>query len=113
LVSLSERFRKTYEPNTSSYKERIEALKNVHKKGVKTWVSIEPYPTPNIIKQDLQEILKSISFVDKIIFGRLNYNKKVSEYQDYKIYYNNLANAVVKFCKQAGKSYHIKKGTAS
>ena len=33
-----------------------------HENGFKTWVSIEPYPTPNIINQNLQDILESISF---------------------------------------------------
>ena len=60
-------------------KERIAALRTLHDAGCKTWVSIEPYPTPNFIEQDLNEILEAISFCDKIIFGRLNYNKKVSE----------------------------------
>ncbi len=38
-------------------------------------VSIEPHPTPNIMDQDLGAILESVDFVDKIIFGKLNYNK--------------------------------------
>ena len=80
LVSLDEGFRKEMEPNTAPYKERIAALRALHDAGCKTWVSIEPYPTPNFIEQDLKEILEAISFCDKIIFGRLNYNKKVSEY---------------------------------
>lgn len=76
LVSLDEAFRKEMEPNTAPYKERIAALRALHDAGSKTWVSIEPYPTPNFIEQDLNEILEAISFCDKIIFGRLNYNKK-------------------------------------
>lgn len=111
LVSLDEDFRKEMEPNTAPYQERINALRALHNAGCKTWVSIEPYPTPNFIEQDLNEILEAISFSDKIIFGRLNYNKKVSEYKDYKAYFNELAEKVIAYCQANGKQYHIKDGT--
>lgn len=113
LVSLDEGFRKEMEPNTAPYKERIAALRALHDAGCKTWVSIEPYPTPNFIEQDLNKILESISFCDKIIFGRLNYNKKVSEYKDHKSYFNELATQVIAYCEANGKQYHIKDGTIS
>jgi DNA repair photolyase len=69
LISLDEDFRKRIEPGASSYKDRVAALKALHDKGCQTWVSIEPYPTPNLIKQDLLEILDAVSFVNKVIFG--------------------------------------------
>ena len=90
---------------------RIVALKKLHDAGCKTWVSIEPYPTPNFIDQSLDEILETISFVDKIIFGRLNYNAKVSQYKDYKNFFNEMANKVITFCTDRGKQFHIKEGT--
>ena len=111
LVSLDEGFRKEMEPNTASYKDRIASLRALHDAGCKTWVSIEPYPTPNFIEQDLNEILEAISFCDKIIFGRLNYNKKVSEYKDHKAYFNELAEQVITYCEANDKQYHIKDGT--
>jgi len=74
-------------------------------------VSMEPYPTPNLIKQDLMEILEAVSFVDKIIFGRLNYNVKSSEFKYSKGFYNELALSVIDFCKRNKISYHIKQGT--
>ncbi len=111
LVSLDEGFRKEMEPNTAPYQERIAALRALHDAGCKTWVSIEPYPTPNFIEQDLNEILEAISFCDKIIFGRLNYNKKVSEYRNHKSYFNELAEQVIEYCKANDKHYHIKDGT--
>lgn len=111
LVSLDESFRAEMEPNTAPYQERIAALRTLHDAGCKTWVSIEPYPTPNFIEQDLNEILEAISFCDKIIFGRLNYNKKVSEYKDHKAYFNKLAQQVIDYCEANGKQYHIKDGT--
>ena len=111
LISLNENFRKEMEPGSAPYKERINSLYKLHKKGCKTWVSIEPYPTPNFIEQDFDEILNAVSFVDIIIFGRLHYNKKVSAYKEYKEYYNNLSNKVIEFCNKNNIEYHIKKGT--
>ncbi len=111
LISLDENFREYYEPGSAPYQSRINSLKKLHDYGFKTWVSIEPYPTPNIIEQDINKILHVISFTDKIIFGRLNYSKDVSKYENYKIYYNKLADEVTDFCKANNINFHIKKGT--
>lgn len=111
LISLNEEFRKKMEPGSAPYKDRITSLKYLHDNGCKTWVSIEPYPTPNFIEQDFDEILEAVSFADKIIFGRLHYNKKVSEYKDYKKYYNELAYKVIDFCERNNIEYHIKNKT--
>lgn len=111
LISLNEEFRKKMEPGSAPYKDRIASLKYLHDNGCKTWVSIEPYPTPNFIEQNFDEILEAVSFTDKIIFGRLHYNKKVSEYKDYKKYYNELAYKVIDFCETNNIEYHIKNKT--
>lgn len=111
LVSLSEEFRNALEPNTAPFKERITALKKLHDLGCKTWVSIEPYPTPNIIEQDLVALLDTIDFVDKIIFGRMHYNTIVSDFKGYKTFYNDMANIVIDYCESKDIAYHIKNGT--
>jgi DNA repair photolyase len=111
LISLDEKFRKRMEPFSAPYLSRIDGLKKLKDKGCNTWVSIEPYPTPNIIEQNISLILEEIEFVDKIIFGRLNYNKQVAEYGDEKNFFNNMAKKVIAFCKSKNIKYHIKKGT--
>lgn len=111
LVSLNETFRKAFEPFSTPYKARIEALKKLHDSGYHTWVSIEPFPTPNIDNTKIEDILKEISFVDKIVFGRLHYNKRVSEYKNYQDFYNEAANKVISFCQINHKKCHIKSGT--
>jgi DNA repair photolyase len=113
LISLDEAFREKYEPGSAPYDKRIESLHKLHKKGIQTWVSIEPYPTPNIVTQNFRDILKAVSFVDKIIFGRLNYNGMVTRYPDYKGFYNELSRQVVDFCTSHKIEYHIKKGTVT
>jgi DNA repair photolyase len=111
IVSLSEEFRKKHEPYAAPFKERIKALKYLHDQGLKTWVSMEPYPTSDFIKQDMEDILKEISFVDKIVFGKWNYNGVISGFKNYKSYYNELSYKVIKFCQDNGIDYHIKSGT--
>lgn len=111
LVSLDESFRKEYEPYSSNYDERVAALKMLHENGHKTWVSIEPYPTPNICNQDLITILSKVEFVDYIVFGRLNYNKKVTAYKEHKTFYNDCVRIVKGFCNKKKIKLHIKEGT--
>lgn len=111
LISLDESYREKMEPGAAPCADRLAALRALHDAGCRTWVSIEPYPTPNLIEQDLQNILDAVRFVDKIIFGRTNYCKEVSAYKQHKSFYNRLAAQVTEFCEQHGIQYHIKEKT--
>jgi len=111
FISLDEDYREKVEPAAAPYKSRLKALKDLHDAGCLTWVSMEPYPTPNLISQDLNMILESVSFVDKIIFGRANYNPEVSNYKGNREFYNEQAKKVIAFCSDKGIQYHIKEGT--
>lgn len=111
LISLDETYRERTEPFAAPYADRLNALKKLHDKCCKTWVSIEPYPTPNLAQQDLGELLEAVGFVDKIIFGRTNYNKEVSSFSQHRKFYNQAAKQVVDFCNERGIAYHIKNGT--
>lgn len=111
LISLDEDYRKRIEPGASSYNDRLAALRALHEHGFHTWVSIEPYPTPNLIEQDLSAILNTIKFTDKIIFGRTNYSKEISAYSNHKKFYNEQAALVIEYCNKHGIQYHIKHGT--
>lgn len=112
-VSLDEKFKKIYEPFSPLPRKRIVALKYLHDNGLKTWVSMEPYPTPNIVKQDLLELLEAVSFVDKIVFGKLNYNTQAGQFENNAEFYENCAETVIDFCKERNIDYHIKYGTKS
>lgn len=111
LISLDEDYRKRVEPGAAPYSERIAALQMLHDKGCRTWVSIEPYPTPNLIGQDLEVILNAVSFVNKIIFGRTNYNKEITAFKTHREFYNQQTKIVVEFCEANNIAYHIKDGT--
>ena len=111
FVSLNEEYRAKMEPGAAPYAERLAALRALHDAGCRTWVSMEPYPTPNLIDQNLHDLLEAVSFVDKIIFGRTNYSTEVSSYKEHRAYYNKLAAEVVSFCEERGMQYHIKEKT--
>lgn len=113
LITTNEVFRKRIEPGAAPLAERLSALRALHDAGCKTWVSIEPFPTPNIVEQDLLALLEKVSFVDRIIFGRLNYNTEVTAYTQHKKFFNDKAAEVIKFCKEHSISYHIKDGTVT
>ncbi len=113
LISLNEAYREKMEPFAAPYTDRLASLRALHDAGCKTWVSIEPYPTPNLIKQNLSELLEALSFVDRIIFGRTNYSKEVSAYKKNKQFYNDCAAQVVSFCDSHNIACHIKNKTVT
>jgi len=112
LVSLDKKFKEEYEPNSAPFLDRIKSLKHLHDKGFKTWVSMEPYPPLSISKQDLSKILNKLKFVNKIVFGKLNYNVKSSMFKSHNsLFYDECANQVIDFCEKNNIEYHIKFGT--
>ncbi|BAU22622.1 radical SAM protein [Caldimicrobium thiodismutans] len=119
LVSLNDDFKNKFEPYSAPYEERIAALKKLADNGLKTWVSIEPYPVPALDPQsaDIERILNKVSFVKKIIFGKLNY-RRLAEYnnsycawKNNEEFYREMAQKVIEFCKKNDIKYHIKFGT--
>jgi DNA repair photolyase len=113
LVSLDENYRMNMEPGAAPYGARLAALRALHENGSKTWVSIEPYPTPNLIEQNLNTVLEKVSFADKIIFGRTNYSKEITALKGHREFYNEQAEKVISFCNKCNILFHIKEGTIS
>lgn len=111
IISLSKDFQEKHEPGAAPIQDRIKVLKILHDNGLKTWVSMEPYPTPNFIDQNLDDILEKISFVDKIVFGKWNYNGGIGGFTNNKNFYNDCAYKVINFCRSRGIACHIKNGT--
>lgn len=111
LVSMSEEYRQMYEPGAAPIRERLGALMELKRRGFKTWISMEPYPTPNVYNQNLFDVLNGVAFVDKIIFGRTNYCATVSAYPDHKRFYNECAMQVIDFCKSRDIECIIKRKT--
>lgn len=110
-VSYKDEFQQTYERNAAPLKDRLASLKYLSDCGCNTWVSVEPYPTPNMIEQDLSILLDNIKFTNRIVFGRLHYNKIVTAYKNYQEFYNKCAKQVVEFCDINKIDCHIKNKT--
>ena len=111
LTSLNENFKQSWEKASAPHQKRIGRLKLLSGLKNKTWVSIEPYPTPNIVKQDLEQLLSSVDFVDRIIFGQMNYVSKATNYPKREEFYKNCVEEVVNFCEDLGIEWHIKEKT--
>jgi DNA repair photolyase len=102
LVSLDQGFRQKWEPGAAPYADRIAALRRLHQKGCRTLVHIEPYPTPNIVEQDLRELLTTVGFVDHIFFSGWNYNRRVREFPNSEAFYRDQSRLVRGFCAERG-----------
>ena len=111
LITLDEAYREQIEPGAVSCVDRLAALRVLHDAGCKTWVSMEPYPTPNMVEQNLHELLEAVSFADRIIFGRTNYSKVANAYEGHRHFYNECAAEVISFCQEHDIDYHIKEKT--
>jgi len=120
LVSLNDVFKRKFEPFSAPYKLRINSLKKLADNKLNTWVSLEPYPTPELdnTAEDINKILNSIPFVKKIIFGKLNYRRLAnynsnnsSHWKNNNDFYREMAGKVINFCDRNNIKYHIKTGT--
>ncbi|GEM_PF-69173 len=120
LVSLNDKFKEQFEPFSAPYNVRIDSLKKLSQEGLNTWVSMEPYPTPKLDEtaENIEKILESIGFVQKIIFGKLNYNRLIncesnssSAWKNNEEFYKEMVMKVINFCKKNDIKYHIKSGT--
>ncbi len=114
-VSLNDEYRAVWEPNAAPVRDRIEGLRRLSAQAAWTWVSMEPYPTPNIdmSARDPAPLLDELSFADKFIFGRLNYTKAVTEYLKNvdPDFYEHIAAQVGLWCRTHNKRIHFKRGT--
>ena len=106
LISLNEEFRKRWEPGAAPYAERISALRCIHDSGLQTLVHIEPYPTPNLLKQNLEDILEAVGFVDHLYFSGWNYNVQVKQFQNYQQFYSDQTRLAQHFCKEHGIAFN-------
>ena len=105
LVSLDERFRLDYEPGAAPYLERIAGLRKAHDKGLRTFVNMEPYPTPNICRQDIRQVLAAVDFADEIRLGQLNYNNVIMQFPGWRAWYRVQGAVAREWCFTHGIAY--------
>jgi DNA repair photolyase len=101
LVFIDESIRTQMEPGASSTKERINALKKAHEKGIFTYVSLEPVWFP---KDALKLVDETKNFVDLYKVGKLNYNA-----QQKNVDWKKFRHEVIEKIEKYGNNYYIKK----
>lgn len=111
IVSPYEDFTTKYEKGVLSPKQRILTLDKTHPGD--TWVSMEPWPVSDFYPYTMKDIWnfwEDLNFVDFIVFGKWNYDKRGRTEQARKEY----AEIIVEFeqfCQDYGIPYHIKSDT--
>lgn len=111
IVSPYKGFAKKYESGVSSPQDRILKLEETHPHY--TWVSMEPCPVSDIYPYDLKDIRnfwEDLNFVDFIIFGKWNYDKRAKTEKARKEYME-IVPLFEEFCQDYGIKYHVKSGT--
>ncbi len=72
MATLNEEVRRLFEPNAPPIENRIDALKQLHKEGIRTWVFLAPV-LPDLTNQTLFHLLDEIKeHVDTILVDTLN-----------------------------------------
>jgi len=91
-----------YEPDAALPIERIAAIKEAHRQGIVTWVSLEPVINK---AQSLKIIEETHEFVDLFKIGKLNY--KPSD-----VNWGLFGKKAIELCRQFKTDYYIKKDLA-
>lgn len=91
-----------WEKNSSSPKERFEALQILHEAGVRTWASMEPVIYPD---QSLEIMEITSSYVDAYKIGKLNHFKKHEDKFDWTKFLKD----AVGIMRKHNKQFYIKK----
>jgi len=105
LTFIDEIQSKKIEPNAAPPDDRIETLKQLHKKGIKTFVSIEPVIDP---EQSLELMEKTLTFTDHYKIGKMNYYEKNFPMIDWAKFLKD----AVKLMRKNKKKFYIKKDLA-
>jgi len=88
-----------YEPGAALPSERIETLRAMHERGIKTWVSCEPVIDP---EQTTSLIRTTAEFVDLFKIGKINYQKSEIDWVVFRMRVRGVLAAL-------GKKYYIKR----
>lgn len=86
------------EPGAGTPAERLAALARAHKRGIKTWVSMEPV----LDARDILNFLDlGVDYIDRFKIGKLNYHPSDINWAEF----GRKAEAL---CKKYGRDYYIK-----
>ena len=101
LSFIDDEKRQEWEPNASTVNDRLEILKNAHKAGIYTWVSLEPVIDPD---QALSLIRKAHKYVQFWKIGKLNHMKEYEQTVNWQKFLYDVETLL----KNYGAKYYIK-----
>jgi DNA repair photolyase len=99
ITTFDDTRRKRFELHSSSIQARLEALRTITKRGIKTWVFLGPI-IPDLLGDTLEELIKALSGIgiDHLLFDRLNIKPGMSGFSDYD--YKPIEAKVKELCKR-------------
>lgn len=103
LSHLSDTIKKKWEPNAGTVDSRIIAIRHANKRGIKTWVSVEPVMDAN---QALDLISLLYAEVDFWKIGKMNHRKLDIDWAKFR-------DDAVELLESLGAKYYIKKELAA
>jgi DNA repair photolyase len=71
---------KQWEPGAALPADRMDALRQAHDRGIKTWVALEPVIVP---AQSIRLIEQTYEFVDFYLLGKLNHHSEIEKKIDW------------------------------
>lgn len=89
-----------WEPGAALPADRIAAMKEAHRRGIRVWASLEPVIDP---AQSLEIIKRTHEFVDLFKVGKLNYHPRAQE-----IDWRRFGTEAIKLLESLGCQYYIK-----
>ena len=87
-----------HEPGAASPADRLDALRQLHVAGVRTWASIEPVIDA---EESLAVVMASLPYVDAYKVGKLNHQRSDVNWRQFGI-------AAVDLIRAAGKALYVK-----
>lgn len=87
IIMQNEAKRQYWEPGASSIASRYEAVKEAHRQGIYTWVSVEPVIDTGEALQVITDLLPYVSFWK---VGKLNHNAAIEEAMDWGRFYKDV-----------------------
>lgn len=94
-----------WEPGAATPQDRIDTIREYHRRGVPTWVSLEPVLDPVVA---LEIIRRTHRFVDLFKVGKLNYRPEAKQ-----IDWGKFAADAVELLRSLGKKYYLKNDLAA
>lgn len=101
LTFMRETESQRYEPDAAPWENRLEALRTLHKNGIRTWVSFEPVIEPD---HTLELLHYTLDYVDEFKIGKINNFGGLDAGIDWAAFLDRAVRAL----RKAGRPFYVK-----